>query len=166
MINIEFPNALQAHIERFDHIAMGVHSVEDSGFIAEVMGGIWKGGGIERDAGFKYAKWDLPMRGQLEMIEPINPNDANNFLNRFLRRRGEGFHHITFKVFDLEAATESAVGAGLVVASTNTDHADWRETFFHPSSTHGIVIQFAQWQDGVGDGTETSLSFEHYLSLQ
>jgi catechol 2,3-dioxygenase-like lactoylglutathione lyase family enzyme len=166
MIDETFPVSLQAHIERFDHVAMGVHSVADSRFVAEAMGGTWKGGGIERTAGFKFAKWDLPGQGQLEMIEPIDPTDSENFLNRFLDQRGEGFHHVTFKVTDLDDAVAAASASGLVLASMNADNDLWQEAFFHPKSTHGIVIQFAQWDDEVGDGSDMDISFDEYLALR
>lgn len=166
MIDSTIPTALHTHIERFDHVAMGVHSVADSRFVAEAMGGTWKGGGIERSAGFKYAQWDLPTQGKLEMIEPIDPTDTTNFLNRFLAQRGEGFHHVTFKVTELEAAVAAATEAGFTLASMNTDNDVWKEAFFHPKSTHGIVIQFAEWNDQVGDGTDMHITFDEYLALR
>ncbi len=166
MIDNTIPTPLLSHIERFDHVAMGVHSVANTRFVAEAMGGTWKGGGIERDAGFKYAQWDLPSQGKLEMIEPLDPGDSSNFLNRFLAQRGEGFHHVTFKVTDLGTAVSAAQAAGLELASMNTANEVWREAFFHPRSTHGIVIQFAQWDDTDGGGTDMDVTFDEYLALQ
>ncbi len=48
----------------------------------------------------------VPGGGKLEFIAPLT---ETSFLRRDLDRRGEGFHHVTFKVRSIEHATARAV---------------------------------------------------------
>lgn len=66
---------------------------------------------------------------RLELIEPA----SSGFVTRFLQRRGEGPHHLTFTVPDLREATARARGLGFTVTvRTTTIHRgkrrSWRPT--------------------------------------
>lgn len=79
-------------------------------------------------------------------VELIEPTDPDSPIQRFLEDRGEGIHHITFEVDDLEAQLvelkekniklideEPRIGAeGSLVA------------FIHPDSTGGVLIELSQ----------------------
>lgn len=79
----------------------------------------------------------------LELLEPYRVEEQD-FLERFLRDRGPGPHHLTFKVDDLEAEIEHVRGAGLHPTGILLDSERWKECFLHPAEAHGTVIQLAQ----------------------
>ncbi|NNN29377.1 hypothetical protein HLK59_03205 [Streptomyces sp. S3(2020)] len=78
--------------------------------------------------------------GRLELLEPVRPG----FLTRFLSAHGEGPHHLTFTVPDLEATVRRVRSLGMTVVGESYGHPAWREAFVMPDSVHGTVIQFAQ----------------------
>lgn len=79
----------------------------------------------------------------VELLEPFRTDEAD-FLERFLRDRGEGPHHLTFKVPDLVAEVARLEAAGLHPVGVLLDSPRWKEAFLTPSEAHGTVVQFAQ----------------------
>jgi len=105
-------------------------------------------GGDYLPGGFRWAQFYLPGTVKLEILQPLEPDDTDNFLVRFLAARGEGVHHMTFKVTDIDAAVTRAHSLGFDLVGVDTSSDVWKEAFVHPRSAHGVVIQLAQWQDG------------------
>lgn len=133
-------------IERFDHVSVAVYDIATAAPLAALMGGTFFDGGLNHVGDFVWAQWELPL-GKLEMIEPLDADDGENFLARFLRERGEGVHHLTFKVTDIEAAVERARGLGFDVVGVDVSYDPWKEAFVHPKDAHGVLIQLAEWTD-------------------
>jgi catechol 2,3-dioxygenase-like lactoylglutathione lyase family enzyme len=76
---------------------------------------------------------------RIELLEPR----GDGFLSRFLARRGEGPHHLTFTVPDLRAAVAQVRDLGGTVTGEDYAHPSWQEAFVMPDSTHGVLIQLA-----------------------
>lgn len=130
-------------IERFDHIALGVADVESSLPLVELLGGQFHSGADHVRNRFRWVQFQLPGGSRLELIAPLSPD---SFLVRFLERRGEGVHHLTYKVTDVEAAASGAELLGYRITGLHL-HPDWSEVFLHPSDAHGVLIQLASWAD-------------------
>lgn len=79
----------------------------------------------------------------VELLEPWRVGE-NDFLERFVARRGPGPHHLTFKVADIERTLRDVTAAGFPPTVVNIDSELWREAFLDPRRTHGTVIQFAE----------------------
>lgn len=78
---------------------------------------------------------------RLELMESAQ---RDSFLSRFLMRRGEGMHHLSVDVEDLDTALEPFERAGARIVD-RFDFAPGRRTaFLHPCSVFGVLIQF--WQ--------------------
>lgn len=69
--------------------------------------------------------------------------DENDFLERFLTRHGEGPHHLTFKVDDLEATLGRVEDFGLTPVGVDLSMDMWKEAFLQPRDAHGTVVQLA-----------------------
>lgn len=78
--------------------------------------------------------------GCLELLEPV----GSGFLSRFLDKRGEGPHHVTFTVPDLRSTVADLRSIGVTVVGVDDTHAPWREAFVAPDDRLGVVIQVAQ----------------------
>lgn len=78
--------------------------------------------------------------GRLELLEPV----GDGFLTRFLKARGEGPHHLTFTVPDLEKAVGQVRFLGMTVVGENYGNPAWREAFVMPDAVHRTVVQLAQ----------------------
>jgi methylmalonyl-CoA/ethylmalonyl-CoA epimerase len=134
-------------VERLDHVAIGVADMAATTALLELVGAEFRNGGDHVGGGFRWAQFHLPGSVKLELLQPLNPNEPNHFLVRFLASRGEGVHHITFKVSDIEAAVARARSLGFEVVGVDISSDSWKEAFVHPRSAHGVLIQLAQWQD-------------------
>ncbi len=91
-------------------------------------------------AGFKNAYF----RFGETFTELISPLGEDSFVQKFLDKRGEGVHHITFIVEDLAASVAEARAAGIRVVDENYDRPEWQEAFISPRSANGTIIQLAQ----------------------
>ena len=136
-------SALSGLIERFDHISLGVRSVELTLPLMNFLGARFLNGADHLRNQFRWVQFQLEDGSRLELIAPLSPE---SFLQRFLDRRGEGLHHVTYKVNDVEAAAARAVTSGYRISGLHL-HPAWSEVFLHPGDTSGVLIQLAAWPD-------------------
>jgi catechol 2,3-dioxygenase-like lactoylglutathione lyase family enzyme len=125
-----------------DHVAVGVRKIDQAmDWAAQAAGG-------REVARFTEGSWrgaQAAFAGgiRLEALEPIDaPED--DFLVRFLEHSGEGPHHLTFKVPDIEARIARLRSVGIEPVKINLSNPGWRECFLHPRLGLGTVIQLAQ----------------------
>lgn len=130
-------------IERYDHVSVAVHDVESVRPLVELMGGEFLDGGDNVRMVFRWVQYRLPGKAKIEFIQPLAGND---WLVRHLERKGEGLHHITFKVGDLDAAVRRAESLGFDTTGYHRT-GDWSEVFVHPRSANGVLVQLAEWDD-------------------
>ncbi len=133
-------------IEYLDHVAIGVRDVAAAAELLELLGGAFVTGADNRRGGFRWIHYRLPGGAKVEALAPIS-DDC--FLWRFLNSRGEGMHHVTFKVSSVTEAARRAERAGLRVVGLYLDPGAWSECFIHPAAAHGTLIQLAEWPEGL-----------------
>ena len=130
-------------IERFDHVAFGVHDVEACLPLVELLGGQFYAGADHVRNRFRWVQFEVLGGSKLELIAPLS---RDSFLMRFLEKRGEGVHHLTYKVTDVKESARRAEGFGYRISGLHL-HPSWSEVFLHPSDAHGALIQLASWSD-------------------
>ncbi len=84
--------------------------------------------------------------GEIE-IELMQPRGEESPVARFIARRGEGVHHVAFRVDDVGAELERAGAAGLeTIDSSPRTGGDGRTRigFLHPRSTHGVLTELEE----------------------
>lgn len=135
-------------IDRFDHVSMAVRTIESSTSLVALVGGVRFDGGLSPRENFHWEQYRLPGWGTLEIIAPVDPTDASHFINRFIDERGEGLHHLTFKVSDISAAVAGAEALGFRVVGFDDSDATWKEAFVHPKTSNGVLVQLAEFPDG------------------
>ena len=139
----EHLEALSDLIDYLDHIALGVHDLRSAARLFELLGGTFITGADNHRQGFRWIHYRLPGGSKIEALAPTRDD---SFLWRFLRSRGEGIHHLTFKVSSVVDAAERAEKVGLRVVGLHVD-PDWSECFIHPSSANGTVVQLTNWSE-------------------
>jgi methylmalonyl-CoA/ethylmalonyl-CoA epimerase len=92
----------------------------------------------------KVAFLELP--GEGGHIELVQPTDGESGIARFLAKRGEGIHHICFRVDDINAAVAHLIADGLHVIEQEprVGRHGQKYAFVHPKSTHGVLIELYQ----------------------
>lgn len=134
-----------AFTERFDHVAIGLHEIEQGAVLyRDILGGEPVAGWDVPDEGFRFAQFRYPNRMKIELMEPLGDN---GFLPKFLARRGEGVHHLTFRVKDIESKLEYLRSRGIEPVSIALD-GTWKEAFIHPRQAHGVLIQLMEVPSG------------------
>lgn len=79
----------------------------------------------------------------LELLEPAGPGSA---VARFIEKRGEGIHHLCFRVDDLEAHLQAlqAKGYRLIDEHPVPGAHGCRVAFLHPSAGNGVLIELSE----------------------
>lgn len=79
----------------------------------------------------------------IELLESLTPDGV---IARFLERRGEGLHHVAFRVPDIRGELERLREAGmrLVDEEPRVGARGRLVAFVHPSSVHGVLVELVQ----------------------
>ncbi|MGN6184237.1 MAG: methylmalonyl-CoA epimerase [Thermoanaerobaculia bacterium] len=79
----------------------------------------------------------------LELLEPTSPESP---IAKFIEKRGEGIHHICFRVDDIEAHLARLKDAGyrLINESPVPGAHGCRVAFLHPAAGNGVLIELSE----------------------
>jgi methylmalonyl-CoA/ethylmalonyl-CoA epimerase len=79
-------------------------------------------------------------------FELLEPRATDHTVARFLEKRGEGLHHVSLAVGDLEAALAGcrAAGVRLVDEVPRTGAHGSRVAFLNPKSLGGVLVELCQ----------------------
>jgi methylmalonyl-CoA/ethylmalonyl-CoA epimerase len=81
--------------------------------------------------------------GEIELLEPTDPQLP---LAKFIAEKGEGLHHISFQVKDIEDAIKEIKKRGIRVIDEKPKIGvhGVNIAFLNPESTKGILIEFCE----------------------
>ena len=79
----------------------------------------------------------------IQLLGSLGPDTP---VGRFLARRGEGIHHIAYRVDDVEAALVALRDAGVRLIDEHGRPGSRGTTvaFVHPSAMHGVLVEVVQ----------------------
>ena len=79
----------------------------------------------------------------LELLEPLSPDSP---VAKFIEKRGEGIHHICFRVTDLESHLERLKRQGfrLINEAPVPGAHGRRVAFLHPAAGNGVLIELSE----------------------
>ena len=82
----------------------------------------------------------------LELLEPLTEDSA---VGRFIEKRGEGIHHLCFRVQGIEAqlARLQEKGYKLVHSHPVPGAHGTRVAFLHPAAGNGVLIELSEAPD-------------------
>ena len=77
-------------------------------------------------------------------VELLSPLDAESPVAKFLANRGEGIHHLAFRVASVDQTLQELIGRGdRVVDKVSRAGARGRRVgFAHPSAFGGVLVEF------------------------
>jgi methylmalonyl-CoA/ethylmalonyl-CoA epimerase len=81
--------------------------------------------------------------GGIELLEPTSPDST---IAKFIEKRGEGVHHLSFEVDDIEKeiARLKAEGFHMVDEKPRIGADGYRIAFVHPKSTNGVLVEISE----------------------
>ena len=82
----------------------------------------------------------------IELLEPVSEDSP---ISKFLEKRGEGIHHICYKVDNLESvlARLKEQGVRLIDESPRPGAYNSKVAFIHPKAMNGVLIELAELND-------------------
>jgi len=122
-----------------DHVAIAVHSIEESRGVFELL----SGERCSTPESLAAQGVRVAFVGTIELLEPLG---ADTTVGRFLARRGQALHHIAYRIDDLgsELARLDAAGVRLIDRTPRPGAFGHMVAFIHPSGTGGILTELVQ----------------------
>ena len=127
-----------------DHIAIAVKSISTSQKIYEDMGLTFD----EKIEEVKEQKVltsfaQIDQNAHIELLEPTSQESA---IHKFIETKGEGIHHLCFKVKDVKAKTNELTSKGykFIYSEPKLGAGGCLVNFIHPKSTGGVLIEISQ----------------------
>lgn len=135
-------------IGQLDHIGIAVRNLTEARkFFEDILGARLLYESENPGAGYKLCELDLEGL-TIELLEPLGDG---SFLHKFLAKRGEGLHHLTFNVPQCRNKVQELKSQGVRVV----DEVQWSptsyEAFISPRSAHGVLIQLGSGYPTLAD---------------
>lgn len=130
-------------IKRVDQVAIAVKDLEQAArFFEGVLGLRHSKTEVLEEERVKVALFEVG-DAQIELVGGIG---EENPIAKFLARRGEGLHHISLEVEDLEAMLERLEEAGvpLIDKVPRRGAGGTKVAFLHPKGCHGVLIELVE----------------------
>lgn len=79
-------------------------------------------------------------------IELLEPTSIESPIAKFIQKRGEGVHHLSFEVGDIDAEIARLKGEGftMIDETPRLGAEGYRIAFLHPKSTNGVLVEISQ----------------------
>ena len=124
-----------------DHIGIAVKSIEDAK-IYEALGLTVDHVESVKTQGVKTAFLSVG-DSNIELLEPLTPEST---VAKFIEKRGEGIHHICFRVDDIEKHLERLKKEGyrLINDAPVPGAHGCRVAFLHPGAGNGVLIELSE----------------------
>ncbi len=129
--------------KRLTHIGIAVKSLENSSDLFSKLFGMEEGYTEEVAEQKVKAAFFKIGEGGIELIEPTSPDSA---IAKFIEKRGEGIHHLSFEVDDIEAEIERLKREGfqMIDEKPRIGADGYRIAFLNPKSTNGVLVEISQ----------------------
>jgi methylmalonyl-CoA/ethylmalonyl-CoA epimerase len=127
---------------RLEHVGVAVESIAAARRLYEEALELTFGGeAVLAERGLKLAFFDAG-GVKIELLEGL----GDDVISKFIAKRGEGIHHICFRVDDVDAAAASlkAEGYEFLTEEPYAGVHGARVIFMKPSSTFGVLIELLQ----------------------
>jgi methylmalonyl-CoA/ethylmalonyl-CoA epimerase len=127
-------------VRKVDHVAVSVPDLaEGARLFQDTLGGRFVTGGDNDDTGIRLVHFAFA-GFKVELLQPLRDD---SLLARTIRRKGTGFHHLTFVVDDVPATETVLERGGYPTTGTDVGNPKWCETFVRPTASFGALLQFA-----------------------
>jgi methylmalonyl-CoA/ethylmalonyl-CoA epimerase len=130
-------------LEKLDHIGIAVKDLDQAIKLYKDVFGIEPS--LVYESAYTKAKIAFIPLGEtrIELIQPSNPESV---VGKFLEKKGEGIHHISFKVKDVDQSLMEieSKGVQLIDKKSREVRENERVAFLHPKSTHGVLFELIQ----------------------
>lgn len=130
-------------IEKINHIAIAVRSLQEHiPFYRDVLNLEYRGTEVVEDQKVRLAVFGVG-EVQIELLEPTDPDSP---ISAFIEKRGEGMHHISYQVDDIDAQIAALKNKQIRMIDDEPRggaHGS-RIAFLHPKSSAQVLTELTQ----------------------
>jgi methylmalonyl-CoA/ethylmalonyl-CoA epimerase len=130
-------------IEKINHIAIAVRSLQEHiPFYRDVLNLEYRGTEVVEDQKVRLAVFRV---GEVQ-IELLEPTEADSTISTFIEKRGEGMHHISYQVDDIEKqiAELKKKQVWMIDDEPRGGVHGSRIAFLHPKSSAKVLTELTQ----------------------
>ena len=130
-------------LTEIDHVAIAVHDLEAAvEWYARALGATV----VHRERVESDGVDEALVRVADSYVQLLSPTREDSPVAKFLARRGEGLHHVAYRVDDCAAALAAvrATGARLIDEVPRPGSRGTLVAFVHPASSFGTLIELVQ----------------------
>ncbi len=135
-------------LKRIDHVGIACRDLDLAiAFYTETFGLTLAGREDNAEQGVREAMLvvaDAPAgMSYVQLLEPLGPDTP---VGRFLRRRGEGLHHVGYGVADIDAALAAIAAGGVRLIDSRPRHGSMGSSiaFLHPGDVGGVLTELVE----------------------
>lgn len=129
-------------IRKIDHVGIVVRNIDEALEIFSSVFGFSKVESVTDPRQEFRSVLVLAGDAALELIEPISPKGN---IAKFLEQRGEGIHHLSLSVDNIDQELESLQAKGVRLVNKKPQSLPSAQVaFVHPYSTGGVLIELIQ----------------------
>lgn len=132
----------------YDHVGIAVRSIDEAlPFYIEVLGGVVEDRYTSDAPGVEVHV--AVIRTADNLIELLEPTNKNSPIDRFIKQKGKGVHHMAYRVDDLDRAIFEAKNKGIrfLEDTLRTNARGRRLIYINPISTDGTLIELCTYPD-------------------
>lgn len=127
-------------LERLDHVGIAVRSLDAALAIYRDALGL----ALERVEEVPSQKVRVAfLRAGSAHIELLEPLSEDSPIARFIAKRGEGVHHLSFHVADVRTAAGALPPPLALAAPPAEREGGYRVAFVHPKGTCGVLLEMS-----------------------
>jgi methylmalonyl-CoA/ethylmalonyl-CoA epimerase len=130
-------------ILKIDHLGIAVNSIEDGkNFWTDALGLEFEGSETVEEQKVTTAFFPVG-ESEVELLESTAPDGP---IAKFLEKKGQGIHHVAFRVDNLEEALAELKEKGikLIDEKPRMGAGGAKIAFLHPKATNGILVELCE----------------------
>lgn len=141
MDKIKVPEVLSGLI--IDHLGIAVQSLDTASEVYGLLG--FQAVGDDEEIESQGVKVRAFQAGE-SLLELLEPTRADSPIAKYIDKRGEGLHHVAFRVDNLESEIErlETQGATFISTQIREGRAGTRIVFLHPKWTKGVLVELVE----------------------
>ena len=127
-----------------DHIAIAVKDLKSAQKIYQDLGMVFDPKIEEvKEQKVLTAFAQIDQNAHIELLEPTSEEST---IHKFIQTKGEGIHHLCFKVQDVRTKTQELTDKGFrfIYPEPKIGAGNCLVNFIHPKSTGGVLIEISQ----------------------
>ena len=129
--------------KKIDHIAIAVKNLDDSGKLFKKLLNTEPSKTETIESEKVKVQFFETNNSKIELLEGIGEESS---VTKFIKKRGEGIHHIAFEVEDIYKEIErlKKLGFKTISKSISIGANNKLISFLHPKETNGVLIEICQ----------------------